>query len=177
MFIDLVRQRRSIRKYLPQPVEPEKVALLVEAALRAPSSRGLEPCEFVVVTDNALLADLARAKAHGATFLKNAPLGIVICADPRKSDVWIEDASIATLLVHLEAAAVGLGSCWIQIRERRHDDRLSSSQYVAERLGLPDPLEVEAIVAVGYPVGGSEPHPAADLVHEKVSHERYGRRP
>lgn len=176
MFIDLVRQRKSVRKYLPRPVEAEKVDLLVEAALRAPSSRGLDPCEFVVVTDPALLADLSRAKPHGATFLKDAPLGIVVCADPGKSDVWVEDASIATLLLHLEAASLDLGSCWIQIRERHHDGGLTASRYVAERVGLPEHLEVEAIVAVGYPAGSGKRQAQGELAAEKVSYERYGRR-
>ena len=50
-FFTIVRKRRSIRKYRKQPVEPEKIALLVETALRAPSSRGLNPWEFIVVDD------------------------------------------------------------------------------------------------------------------------------
>jgi len=175
MFIDLVRGRRSVRKYLEKPVEREKVDLLVEAALRSPSSRGLNPWEFVVVTDRELLGRLSRAKTHGATFLKDAPLGIVICADPQQSDVWVEDAAIATTLVHLAAASLGLGSCWIQIRGRRHNDGRPSSEYVAELLGLPEGREVDAIVAVGYPAEEKRPHPAEDLQYEKVSYDRYGR--
>jgi nitroreductase len=173
-FIDLARQRRSVRRYAQKPVEPETVDLLVEAALRAPSSRGLTPWEFVVVTDPNLLAELSRAKPHGASFLKSAPLGIVVCADPAKCDVWIEDASIATAFIHLAAASLGLGSCWIQIRGRSFDEKQSSSAYVAERLNLPPGHEVEAIVAIGYPLGRAEPHPREDLQLDKVSYNRYG---
>jgi len=176
MFVDLVRRRRSIRKYLERPVEPEKVDLLVEAALRSPSSRGLNPWEFVVVTDRGLLGQLSRAKTHGSSFLKGAPLGIVVCADPQKSDVWVEDAAIATTLLHLAAASLGLGSCWIQIRGRRHDDLCTSSQYVADLLGLPEGREVEAIVAVGYPAEEKAPHPREELESGRVFYDRYGQR-
>ncbi|GAG68481.1 unnamed protein product, partial [marine sediment metagenome] len=101
MFLSLVQQRRSIRRYLDKPVASEKIDRLVEAALRSPSSRGFNPWEFVVVTDNGLLKKLSKAKPHGASFLKNAPLGIVVCADPEKCDVWIEDAAIASIILHL----------------------------------------------------------------------------
>ncbi|VAX32202.1 Nitroreductase, partial [hydrothermal vent metagenome] len=96
MFMPLIRKRRSIRKFLKKEVEAEKIDQLVEAALRAPSSRGLNPWEFIVVTKKDLLEKLSKAKKHGSSFLNNAPLGIVVCADPAKCDVWIEDASIAS---------------------------------------------------------------------------------
>ncbi len=176
MFIDLLRARRSIRAFENRPVEREKIDLLCEAVLRAPSSRGFNPWEFVFVTDPSTIARLSRAKPHGAAFLAKAPLAVVVCADPQKSDVWVEDASIATLIVHLAAADLGLGSCWIQIRQRPHDEQRSAGQYIAEVLGIPENLAVEAMVAVGYPAEAKRPHAAASLAHEKISFERYGRR-
>jgi nitroreductase len=89
---------------------------------------GKNSWKFVVVTDTAVLEKLSTAKPHGATFLRNAALGIVICADPQISDVWIEDASIASIITHLAATSLNLGSCWIQIRERKHDDTQSAYQ-------------------------------------------------
>jgi nitroreductase len=91
MFIDLLRSRRSIRQFEPRPVEQAKVDLLVEAALRSPSSRGFNPWEFVVVDNPELIDRLSKAKPHGASFLAKAPLAVVVCADPEKSDVWVED--------------------------------------------------------------------------------------
>lgn len=176
MFIDLIRARRSIRKYQPRPVEKEKVELLIEAALRAPSSRGYQPWQFVVVTDPEKLARLAGAKPHGSSFLKEAPLAFVVCAATAKSDVWVEDASIAAIFLHLAAADIGLGSCWIQVRLRDHDAQQSATDYVAGLLGLPEGMAVEAIVAVGYPSEDKKPHPAASLPYEQVSREHYGRK-
>jgi len=172
----LIEKRRSIRKYKRQPVEAEKVDALVEAALRAPSSRGINPWEFVVVTDRGLLEKLSKAKPHGAAFLKDAPLGIVVCADPSKSDMWVEDASIASAFILLEAESLGLGACWIQIRGRMHDDHEPASPYISELLNLRAGLEVESVIALGYPDEMKAPHRREELRFEKVHHNVYGAR-
>jgi nitroreductase len=176
MFIHLLRKRRSIRKYEDRPVEQEKIDLLIEAALRSPSSRGFNPWEFVVVTDPDILAGLANAKPHGASFLAKAPLGIAVCADPEKSDVWVEDVSIAAILLHLAATDLGLGSCWIQLRKRDHDEVQTASTYAARLLGLPDGKMVSAVMSIGYPAQQPKPHPKDSLSFEKVSVNQYGKK-
>jgi nitroreductase len=175
MFLSLVEKRRSIRRYEDKPVEPEKVERLIEAALRAPSSRGFNPWEFVVVTDGVLLEKLSKSKPHGASFLKDAPLGIVVCADPEKCDVWIEDASIASIYIHLAAASMELGSCWIQIRKRMHDQTKTAEQYIRELLNIPQNFNVESMIAIGYPAEKKSPHPKEDLQYEKVYYNVYGK--
>lgn len=172
-FMELIRKRRSVREFLKKPVEPEKIYLLVEAALRAPSSRGLNPWEFIVVTDRALLQKLSGSKPHGSDFLAGAPLGMVACANTAKSDVWVEDASIASIYIWLAAEALGLGACWIQIRQRSHDENQSARDYIAQLLRLPAQLQVEAIVAVGYPKRKNSPHLKANLKYDKVSFNFY----
>lgn len=173
MFLDLLRQRRSIRKFQDRPVEEEKIERLCEAVLRSPSSRGFNPWEFILVTDPPTVAKLSRAKAHGSAFLSGAPLAVVILADPQRSDVWVEDAAIAALIVHLAATDLGLGSCWIQIRRRAHDDNLSADRYVASILGIPEDRSVEAVIAVGYAAETKSPHPAEALDHGKIHFHRY----
>ena len=175
MFLSLVEKRRSIRRYEDKPVEPEKVERLIEAALRAPSSRGFNPWEFVVVTDGVLLEKLSKSKPHGASFLKDAPLGIVVCADPEKCDVWIEDASIASIYIHLAAESMELGSCWIQIRKRMHDQTKTAEQYIRELLNIPQNFNVESMIAIGYPAEKKSPHPKEDLQYEKVYYNVYGK--
>jgi nitroreductase len=175
MVLSVIQKRRSIRKFLDKPIEAEKVDLLIEAALRAPSSRDLNPWEFVVVTNRELLEKLSKAKQHGSAFLKNAPLGICVCADPEQCDVWIEDASIASIFIHLTAESLGLGSCWIQIRERMHDKTTSAQQYIAETLHIPVKMQVESIIAVGYADEKLPPHKKEELLCEKVHRDIYGR--
>ncbi len=176
MFIELIRKRRSIRKYQDKQLEAEKVEQLVEAALRSPSSRGINPWELVVVTDQSLLKKLSMAKPHGAAFLAGAPLGIVVCGSPEKSDVWIEDCSIVSTFIQLTAESMGLGNCWIQIRNRKHDKELSAEAYISEVLGIPQNLKVESIIAVGYPAETKPPHKKETLQYEKVHSEQHGTR-
>ena len=175
MFLSLVQKRRSIRRYLDKPVEPEKVDRLIEAALRAPSSRGFNPWNFVLVTDSVLLEKLSKAKPHGASFLKDASLGIAVCADPEKCDVWIEDASIASIYIHLAAESMDLGSCWIQIRKRMHDQTKTAEQYIRELLNIPENFNVESMIAIGYPAETKSPHSKEDLQYEKVHYNLYGK--
>jgi nitroreductase len=168
MLIDLLRSRRSIRSFTDQPVGQEQLDLLIEAALRAPSSKGRAPCTFVVVTDRETIARLSTAKPQGAAFLKGAPLVVAVCADPEKSDVWVEDTAIAALILHLEALDLGLGSCWVQVRLRDHDAQRSSQEYIAEVVELDPALVVEAMVAIGHPAATKPGHPTESLPYDKV---------
>jgi len=150
-MIELLRKRRSIRKYLTTPVDQKSLDILIEALLRSPSSRNNKPWHFIVVEGRELLGKLSQAKENGSTFLKGAPLGIVVCADTTKSDVWVEDCAIASILVQATAESLGLGSCWIQIRKRTHDSKKSAEEYIKELLDLPEEFKVASIISIGYP--------------------------
>jgi len=172
-MIELLRNRRSIRKYTDKVIEPEKIEILKEAVLRSPSSRSFDPWEFIFVDDRELLKQLARSKPHGASFLEGAALGIVICAEEQKSDVWVEDCSIASILVQMTAQSIGLGSCWIQIRKRMYDNHKTSEDYIKDLLNIPDNFKVESIIAIGYPAEKREPVRQEDLKYEKVKFNSY----
>ena len=174
MFLSLIQKRRSIRRYLPWPVEKEKIDVLIEAALRAPSSRGFNPWKFIFVTKRDLLKKLSDTKPHGSSFLRNATLGIVVCADAIKSDVWVEDASIASIFIQLATESIGLGSCWIQIRERMHNDEKTAQEYISEILNIPSELKVESIIAVGHTEKRKTPHAKKDLQYDKIYLDSYG---
>ncbi|MCP3861479.1 MAG: NAD(P)H-dependent dehydrogenase/reductase, partial [Phycisphaeraceae bacterium] len=131
-MLEHIRTRRSIRKYLSEPVSDEHRRALEEAALRAPTSHNHRPWEFVFVTDPETLAALGRLKPTGSAFLADAPLAAVILADPARSDVWIEDASIAAAFIHLTAHSLSLGSCWVQVRGRDHAEGVPASDHVRD---------------------------------------------
>lgn len=169
MFLDLLKKRRSIRHFTDQPVEDEKVEQLIEVALRSPSSMSRNPWHFIVVQDAATIEKLALTKQHGASFMKKAPLAIVVAADPKKCDVWIEDCSIASILIQLCATDIGLGSCWVQIRERQDEAGKSASANVIEILDLPADHEVLSIIGLGYPTADKEGHLYDSLPHDQVS--------
>jgi nitroreductase len=167
-MLDIVRKRRSIRKYKDKPIAPELIEMLKEAAVRSPTSRNFWPWRFIFVTAKAKLEALSRAKPSGSSFLQGAGLGVVVCADEAESDVWIEDCSIASIILQLTGQSLGLGSCWIQIRKRMHDDTTTSEEYVKQVLGLPENLKVESIIAFGYPYEEKPPIPKAQLEYSKI---------
>ena len=125
-----------------------------------------------------MLLRLSQAKEQGSGFLKGAALGIVVCGDESKSDVWIEDCAIAAIVVQLTAHSLGLGSCWIQIRKRSHSAEKTAEEYVRETLGIPKTLSVGCIdkhrcrpVRGG---GRKVPKPAEKLDYGKIHYNRYG---
>ena len=167
-LIDLLRKRRSIRKFVNKPVPASAIHRLKEALLRSPSSRDLKPWRFVFVDDPALLDKLSRCKSHGAEFLAKAPLGIVVCGDETKSDVWIEDCAIASILVQMAGLEIGLGSCWVQIRNRSTSEGISSERSVRELLKLPEHIRVLSIIALGYPAEKKKSISRQRLQYDKI---------
>ena len=103
-------------------------------------------------------------------------MGIVVCADPGKSDTIIEDASIAAIIIQLTAASLGLGSCWVQMRERKHQDGRPAQEHIAQLLRIPDNYMVQCVIALGYPAESKAPHPKESLDFGKVYQERFGKR-
>ena len=133
------------------------------------SGRSRNPWRFIVVNQPDLIEKLASARPSGSTFLKNAPLAIVILADPEKTDVWVEDAAIATTFLHLAATDLGLGSCWIQVRRRDHDETTTAEEYIRSLLNIPANFKVESMLAVGYADEEKAPHPRESLQLEKIT--------
>jgi nitroreductase len=172
IMLNLLYKRRSIRKYKPAKLDFETVQLLIKSALLSPTSRGLQPWQFIVVDDTKVLTQLASCK-KGAGFLKGAALGIIILADPAISDVWVEDASIAATILHLTSESLGLGSCWIQIRERQYTETETAEQYVRRILGIPETLKVVSIISIGYPDESKSPHEDGDLGFDKVHMNKF----
>lgn len=174
MVLELLRRRRSIRKFRAAAVQPEKIEALKEAVLRAPSSRGRNPWEFVFVTDPALLEGISEAREHGTSFVRGASLAVVVAADPEKCDVWVEDCSIAAIILQLAAESLGLGSCWSQIRLRSHSGDETAEGYLKQLLGLPESYVVEAVVSIGHPDEQKPGHRKEDLPYGKIHTNRFG---
>ncbi len=167
-FHELLINRRSIRRYTPQPIDSEQVKEILEAALMSPSSKSVRPWQFVVVEDKAMLEKLSHCKSNYATSISTAPLAIVVTADTTKSDAWIEDASIAAMLMQLQAEDFGLGSCWVEVRERFGDDGVPAEEYVREALGIPEEFGVLCIISIGYKDEQRKPINPDKLLWEKV---------
>lgn len=173
-FSELIKKRRSTRKFTEEELTQDEVVLLLKAALMSPSSKRSNCWQFVVVDDREMLARLSRCKAHGAELLEGAPLAVVVLADPLANDVWIEDASIASLMIQLEAEDLGLGSCWVQVRERSTAEGVPADEVVRELLDIPLQMQVLSIIAVGHKAVERKPFDEDNLQWEKVHINKYG---
>lgn len=143
--IENIMSRKSIRKYLPKPVEEEKVKILLKAGMAAPSGKDVRPWEFVVVTERSLLDTLAEALPY-AKMLRQAPLAIVVCGDTAKSSYWYLDCSAAAENILLAAEALKLGAVWTAAYP--YDDRMA---VVKKEIGLPENILPLCVIPVGYP--------------------------
>lgn len=167
-FSELIKNRRSIRKFTDELLTPAEVEFLLKAALMAPSSKRKNPWQFVVVEDKEMLKKLAVCKEHGAAFLEECALAIVVMADGMVSDVWIEDASIASIYIQLQAEDMGLGSCWTQIRNRLTPEDTDADEYVRRLLDIPYQLQVLSIIGIGRKGQERKPFDEVNLQWEKI---------
>ena len=167
-FHELLRLRRSTRKFTDEEIRPEDVKTIMEAALMAPSSKRSLSWEFVLVEDKDTLERLSLCKDNGAKLIAGAKLAVVVLGDPMKSDVWIEDASIASTLIQLQAEELGLGSCWVQVRGRYGENGESAEDFVRELLNIPLPMQVLAVIALGHKAESKTPFDP-----EKAAWEKY----
>lgn len=172
-MIDLLQTRRSIRKFQDRPVEEEKIAQLMKAALMSPSSKSSRPWHFIVVDDKEKLQKISESREMGSQFVSGAPLAVLVLAEEKKSNVWVEDCSIAALLIQLEAHDLGLGSCWVQVRNRMKDETVSTENFLAELLGVPEGMKMECIIAVGYKDEEKRPFDESRLLLERVHRNQF----
>ena len=173
-FSDLIKSRRSMRKFTTEELTQEEVVTLLKAALMSPTSKRTNCWQFIVVDDKEALEKLSYCKETSASFIKDAALAIVVTADPMVSDVWIEDASIASIMIQLQAEDLGLGSCWVQLRERFTASGVPSNEYVHEVLDLPLQLQALSIIAIGHKGIERKPFDESHLQWEKIHINKYG---
>ncbi|CCZ70212.1 nitroreductase family protein [Bacteroides gallinaceum] len=175
-FSELIKRRRSMRKFTGEELTQDEVVSLLKAALMSPTSKRSNSWQFVVVDDKSTLELLSKCKEAGASFLKDAAVGIVVLGDPLASDVWIEDASVASIMIQLQAEDLGLGSCWIQVRERYTATGMSADEFVHGVLDIPLQLQVLSIIAVGHKGMERKPFDEDKLQWEKIHLNKYGER-
>lgn len=158
-MINILKERRSIRKYKDKEIEEKKIEKIITAGKMAPSGKNKRPVEFIVVKNKEVLKELSLAKPKGGLFLEEAPVGIVVVGREDISDTWIEDCSIATTFIQLEAQNQGLGSCWVQIRER-----FDAENKVKKILDINEEKRVLCIISIGYPDEVKEAYDEKDFV-------------
>lgn len=162
-FMDLCMHRRSIRKYTAQPVEQEKIDYLLRCALMSPSAKRLNPWEFFVVTDTAVLRQLSGVKTYGSQMFDTAMAAIVVALDASLTDTWQCDGAIAAQHILLAAEEQGLGACWCHICGREESERL-----VHELCAVPENLNVLCVISLGYKDEERKLYELDKLKYEKI---------
>ncbi|MDD2960858.1 MAG: nitroreductase family protein [Muribaculaceae bacterium] len=168
-FHELLISRHSIRKYTAEAISPEDVKLIIEAALMAPSSKRSMPWEFVLIDDKDKLEILSHCREFGSAPLARCSLAILVLSSPAITDTWIEDASIASSYIQLQAEALGLGSCWVQIRGRyTKGDEISAQDYICQHIDIPGDQQILCAITLGHKDETRKPFDLDKLSWEKV---------
>ncbi len=147
--LEVIRERRSVRRYRPDPIPEESLLRVMEAARFSPSGKNLQPWRFILVKDSSLKQHLAAA-AVGQSFIAEAPVIVVACGFPDRCysrmgnymKSWPIDVAIAVEHLILQAQEEGLGTCWIGAFEEKK---------VKPILNIPDEVRVLALTPLGYP--------------------------
>ena len=165
---NLLIKRRSIRKYKDELLQPEETEMILRAALLSPTSKNAHSWQFIVVEDKEMLKKLADSKPQASQFIADCALAVVVLGNPLVSDVWLEDGSIASIAMQLQAEDMNIGSCWVQIRERQYNEQIQAADYVRNLLDIPMPYEVLSIIAFGKKEKERRPNDVEALLWENV---------
>ena len=178
-LLEMLQKRHSIRKYTDANISDQDLQTILQAGLLSASGRATRPWEFIVVRNKETLQKMSESRVGAAKMLANANAAIVVIADESKTDVWVEDCSIAMSNMHLAASTLGIGSCWIQGRLRTATSTdsgtasITTEDYVRECLHFPEGYKLEAILSLGMPAEEKTPAELSKLPFEKIHYEKF----
>lgn len=171
-MLNLIKTRRTIRKFKEEKISEELIEKIVKAGLLSPTSKNNKAVELIVVDDRDTILKLKECRNMGTIGLHTATCAIVVIADSEKSDVWVEDASIAASYIQLTAENLGLGSVWIQMRNRVSDSD-SSENEVRKVLNIPEKYGVLCIIAMGHRAEDRKTYTDNDVDESRVHSDKY----
>ncbi len=165
-FSELAAHRRSVRKYLNREVDRTTIENILRDTLTAPSSKNTRTTRIAVTADRQILERIARMRSYGSAFVKDAPLAFIVMADPAATDLWRINCAISATILQLSAASYGLGSCWVQVDGRPHQEDnpngTTAEEYLHEMIPATQPYRILCVVAAGYPETEPKPHSPKD---------------
>lgn len=173
-MLNAILHRRSVRQYTDESIPEEKLHAILCAGLSAASSKNRRPWELVVVQDRQMLDRLCDCRPGAGNLLGKCKAAIVVAADVELVDVWVEDCASAMTQMHLMADALGIGSCWLQVRLRKSPDGTQDTQDVVRTLlGIPEKYGVMAILTLGMPASHPGSRTIEDVPLEKIHYEHF----
>ncbi|MEM3586018.1 MAG: nitroreductase family protein [Candidatus Jordarchaeaceae archaeon] len=170
---EAIKNRRSIRDYDPNKQVPrDLIEKIVDAARWAPTAGNQQPVEIVIVQEKEKREKMAAASGY-APYLKDSPVALVVCVNQNKYARGYDkareyytpmDASAAIQNMMLAAHALGLGTCWDSIIDKR---------VIRELLKIPEHVDPFSILALGYPSKIPETPPKRRTLEEMIHWETY----
>jgi len=164
-LFEAIAARASVRSLEPVDVPDDDIEKILDAGRRAPSGMNVQPLQYIVVREKAMLEKLSKVQG----FIGEASALIAIVADPGASTYWLEDASAAAENMLLAIAALGYGSTWVEGTLLRRED------WAKAELGVPDHLRLIIFLPFGAPAAAPAQAPKKPL-RELVHHEQFGTR-
>lgn len=170
-LFDVIKTRRSIRKYMKKDMSDEIIRKLINATRYTPSSRDSQPWEFIIIKNGDIKEKLAKIKGkENEEILLKAPVIIAICVDTNKSPSrWIEDGACAAMNMLLVAHNLGLGAVYVTGYSQTTPEITPKLQGI---LGLPEHMMPVCLIAVGYPDEIPEPKELRKL-KEIIHYEKW----
>jgi len=166
---ELLKTRRSIRKYKQEHLKKQEINKILKCGLLAPSSRNSQPWEIYLTEDKEKIIKLSQSKPTGVAFIKAAPVIVVLAANPNKSSVWIEDLSIMATLMQITAWEMGVGSCWVQIRNRNYNETITSEDYIKGIMNIEKEKKVLCLLSFGYIDEEKKAYEDKDILFERIN--------
>ena len=173
-MLHTILHRRSVRQYTDEAIPEDKLKAILCAGLAAASSKNRRPWEFIVVREQEMLDRLCDCRPGAANLLGTCQAAIVVAADAELVDVWVEDCASAMTQMHIAADALGVGSCWLQVRKRMAPDGVTPTEGVVRSfLGIPEKYGVLAMLTLGVPANHPGAKSVEELQLEKIHYERF----
>lgn len=146
-ILEIIKTRRSIREYKNKPIPKDILEKIIDVARFAPTARGVEPWEFIVVTDPAVLRKIGEIAESGRFISKAAACIAVFSSDTK---YYLEDGSAATENILLAATSLGIGSCWVA------GDKKPYCGQISVLLNVPETFKLISLISLGYPESEKE---------------------
>lgn len=147
-------ERRSIRKYKPDPIDEGTIREILEAAMAAPSAGDEQPWEFIVISNRAILDEIPKIHPHAA-MVSEAPVAILVCGNLNREvhkGLWVQDCAAAVENLLLAVTDKSLGAVWTAVYPR--EDRVKGMRQL---LNIPQHVVPFALIPVGYPAEAKPP--------------------
>ncbi|RVU55138.1 nitroreductase family protein [Anaerosphaera multitolerans] len=151
MLKEIIKNRRTIRKYEDKPVEKEILEELLQFALMGPSYGNARPVQFLVVEDKEKLKKLSEIETFSTRFLADVPQVILVMADTDISKkTWVEECSIVASYLQLLAQEEGLSTGWVNLKEGETNQGVEIQSYLRELFDIPKNFNTLCVMPIGY---------------------------